>query len=397
MATTFNFDASYPSTARQLERADLTTGDYPGTWFDYPNWYSAVAPSQSISSFGGVDVFAVTMVQGQTYEFDIDSASLNLQIDILDQSGRRVATHDGSDFNAFIEWTATQTGQYYVAVRHTNNEYTGNFDWERDTFQEGSYRFTFAATPDSTYQPPSTRSWSYGSGNESYYFTPYADEVRGGGGNDLLELRSGNDIALGGTGADTLKGEGGMDDLMGDSGNDLLFGGDSDDVLRGGLDNDRLFGGSGRDGMLGGSGDDQLFGESGHDTLSGEAGRDVLRGGTGVDALFGGSGADVFRFVNGESSTSSSNTTTYLDSIRDFSRAQGDRIDLRYAYGDASSGLLDWIGTSGFRSFSPYEVRANTLGVTPGYLEVQVNLDSDSAAEMEFLVRSSLRESDFLL
>jgi Ca2+-binding RTX toxin-like protein len=395
MAIRFDFNADYPSTATQLERANLTTGTRPETWFDYDGtaWVSAISPAQAITSFGGVDVFAVTMVQGQTYELDIDQSQLNLQIDLLDQTGRRVATADGNDFNAFLEYTATQTGQYYVAVRHTNNEYTNNFDWERDTSQEGSYKFSFAASNSSTFQAPGSRTYSYGNAADRFSFSSQADEVRGGGGNDELHLRGGNDIALGGTGADSIYGESGMDDLMGDSGNDRLYGGDGDDVLRGGLDTDYLYGGNGRDGLLGGSGSDALIGNAGNDTLSGEAGNDVLRGGTGIDVLFGGAGADKFIFTNGESSASTTNTTATLDSVRDFSRAQGDKIDLRFAYGDDDSGVLDWRGGSAFTA--AYQVRAQSAG--SGYLEVQVNLDNDSAAEMEFLVRSSLRESDFLL
>jgi hypothetical protein len=384
MATRFDFDTSTISTALQLERANLTTGSYPASWFDYssPSWVSAVSPYQSISSYGGVDVFAVTMVQGQTYELDIDLAQLNLEIDIIDQSGRRVAFNDGADFNAFIEYTAGKTGQYYVAIHHADNNYKGNFDWERDTSQTGSYKFTFAAYNSPTYQAGASNTWSYNDYAQNFYFTESADEVRGNGGNDNLDLRGGNDIGLGGTGNDTLSGGSGMDDLMGDSGNDMLFGGTSDDVLRGGDGNDQLFGDSGNDGLLGGSGND------------------VLRGGTGIDMLTGGAGADTFRFLNGESNASSINTAQYLDSVHDFSRTQGDRIDLRYAYGDASSGVLDWIGTAAFQSYSPYEVRASTSGVPSGYLEIQVNLDNDSAAEMEFLVRptsGTIGAGDFLL
>ncbi len=396
MATTYTFDASYPQTATQLERANLTTGSRPESWFDYDGtaWVSAISPSQSISTYGGVDVFAVTMVQGQTYELDIDLAQLNLQIDILDQTGRRVATNDGSGFNAFLEYTASKTGQYYVAIRHTDNEYTNNFDWQRDTAQTGSYKFSFAASNSSTYQPGANRTYNLNDNGNSYLFTEAADEVRGNGGNDYLELRGGNDIVLGGTGADTVKGESGMDDLMGDSGNDSLYGGSGDDVIRGGLDADILYGGTDRDGLLGGSGNDVLFGDSGHDTLSGEAGSDALRGGTGIDVLFGGSGADAFRFYNGESAASSTNTTAYLDSIRDFRRSDGDKIDLRFADGD-SSDLLTWRGTSGFSGAD--QVRINTSNVQAGYLEVQVNLDNDSPAELEFLVRSNLERGDFLL
>lgn len=395
MATRFDFDTSFPSTAVQLERANLTLGDYAARWFDYPGWYSAVSPNQSIATRGGVDVFAVTMVQGQTYEFDIDLAQLNLEIDILDQSGRRVASADGANLDAFLEWTATQTGQYYVAVRHADNEYTGNFNWQRDTLQTGDYKFTFAASPSAIYMPGPGNTWSFGTANDNYYFNNNANEVRGNGGNDTLQLRGGNDIALGGAGADRIFGELGMDDLMGDSGNDRLFGGDGDDVLRGGLDNDVLYGGNGRDGLLGGSGGDLLFGEASNDILSGEGGNDVLRGGTGVDILLGGAGADQFRFVNGEANASSINTTAYLDSIQDFSRAQGDKIDLRGAYGTDTTGILDWIGGAAFTA--AYQVRATNVNVQPGYLEVQVNLDRDAAAEIEILVRAGLGESDFLL
>lgn len=395
MATRFDFDTSYPSTAVQLERANLTLGDYPTSWFDYANWYSAVSPNQSIATRGGVDVFAVTMVQGQTYELDIDLAQLNLEIDILDQAGRRVASADGANFDAFLEWTATRTGQYYVAIRHADNEYTGNFNWQRDTLQTGDYKFTFAASPSSTYMPGANRTWSLSDASNNNYFYDTADEVRGNGGSDTLQLRGGNDIALGGAGADRLFGELGMDDLAGDSGNDRLFGGDGDDVLRGGLDNDVLYGGNGRDGLLGGSGGDILFGESSNDILSGEGGNDVLRGGAGVDILLGGAGVDYFRFVNGESNASSVNTTAYLDSIQDFSRAQGDKIDLRGAYGTDTTGILDWIGSSSFTA--AYQVRASSANVQAGYLEVQVNLDGDAAAEMEILVRAGLGESDFLL
>ncbi len=381
MATRFDFDTSYPSTAVQLERANLTPGGIPENSIR-PGWFNAVSPAQSISTGGGVDVFAVTLVQGQQYDFDTDNAQLNLQIDIIDQAGRLVRTIDGTGSDVLLErFSPTQTGQYYVAIRHADNEYTGNFNWQRDTSsngpQTGSYQFRFSASPESAYQPGSARTYDLSDARNVGQTSELADEVRANGGNDSIQLLGGNDIALGGTGADILSGGSGSDDIMGDSGNDLLFGGFGNDVLRGGLDNDRLYGESGNDGLVGGSGSDLLI------------------GGAGVDILTGGAGADYFRFVNGESNASSVNTTAYLDSVQDFSRAQGDKIDLRGAYGSDTTGILDWIGGSSFTA--AYQVRATNANVQAGYLMVQVNLDTDASAEMEILVRAGLGESDFLL
>ena len=58
---------------------------------------------------------------------------------------------------------------------------------------------------------------------------------------------------------------------------------------------------------------------SGNDTLTGTSGNDILQGGQGNDNLTGGLGADIFRFIKGELG---------LDTVTDFSKTQGDKIDL---------------------------------------------------------------------
>lgn len=60
------------------------------------------------------------------------------------------------------------------------------------------------------------------------------------------------------------------------------------------------------------------------DTLDGGAGNDVLHGGTGKDILIGGTGTDRFVFKT----VAEAGKGTGQDQIRDFSRAQGDKIDL---------------------------------------------------------------------
>jgi Ca2+-binding RTX toxin-like protein len=169
------------------------------------------------------------------------------------------------------------------------------------------------------------------------------------------------------------------DTLSGDAGANGLFGGDGADVLLGGGGNDELSGGAGNDTLDGGAGFNRLHGGVGVDTasylsqpigvfvslargqavgdsfdvisqveavrgshfadviegdhfgnkLEGMGGNDVIDGGEGNDVLSGGTGADMFVFrasnIDGKASDP---FDSGLDSITDFSRSQGDRIDL---------------------------------------------------------------------
>jgi hypothetical protein len=81
--------------------------------------------------------------------------------------------------------------------------------------------------------------------------------------------------------------------------------------------------------LNGGAGGVALFGNGGNDTLVGGAGADLIVGGGGNDILTGGLGADTFRWNSGESGT---------DTVTDFTKAQGDKIDL--------SGLLAGLGAA---------------------------------------------------
>jgi Ca2+-binding RTX toxin-like protein len=76
--------------------------------------------------------------------------------------------------------------------------------------------------------------------------------------------------------------------------------------------------------LAGNAADNQLVGSIGADTLDGREGNDMLTGGGGQDTLTGGGGADRFRF----DAASDSVVGASADVITDFSRAQGDRIDL---------------------------------------------------------------------
>lgn len=111
------------------------------------------------------------------------------------------------------------------------------------------------------------------------------------------------------------------------------------DRLIGTAANDRITAKGGADRVFGGLGNDRLFGGKGDDRLSGGQGNDRIVGGYGVDTLTGNAGADHFAFSRAK--------TADKDRITDFSRAEGDRIDLRGAD-------LSWhfIGKQGFHGLA---------------------------------------------
>ncbi|MDB9426985.1 calcium-binding protein [Microcystis aeruginosa CS-564/01] len=94
-----------------------------------------------------------------------------------------------------------------------------------------------------------------------------------------------------------------------------IIGSAFDDSLVGGVNTDTITGGSGADTLRGNSGADSLNGGAGADLLDGGSGNDTLLGGDGNDILTGGTGADRFTYTA---------TTQGVDTITDFTIAQGD-------------------------------------------------------------------------
>ena len=395
MPFTFQYDTSYITSAGLLERGLFSTGS--GYGIDNPNHYSASAPYQSISTYGGVDVVAMTLVAGQSYTFDIDngiggSNPIDLQLDIINQAGSLVRTVDdtSSGRDPYLTFTPTVTGTYYVAVHQAGNDYVnGSFKFEGTGSDTGDYILNIS-TPVLPY------AYTLTNYSETRSYSDYAQTVRALGGNDVITLRGGNDIALGGDGADRIYGGWGSDELSGNAGADRLYGESGDDVLNGGLANDVLYGGSERDSVNGGSGNDLAYGgtgndivwgDTGNDTLLGESGNDILRGGTGVDRLYGGAGADSFHFMRGEANYDAYGFNE--DRIHDFDYY--DVIDLS----DMAWGTLAWRGSYGFTAANQVRVSHNS----DGSKSVQINLDSDRTPEQCILVNANfnLTSGDFIL
>lgn len=156
---------------------------------------------------------------------------------------------------------------------------------------------------------------------------------------------------------------------------------------------DRLIGTAAGNAMRGGAGADDLYGRAGNDRMFGNDGADTLYGGLGRDLLTGGDGADRFAF-NGFSESS----VKGWDTVRDFSRAEHDRIDLRAIDADTK---LD--GNQAFRLIGD-----DAFGHRPGELQVKAtvngtlirgDVNGDGNAEFALFVQGvdGLHQGDFLL
>lgn len=277
-----------------------------------------------------------------------------------------------------------------------------------------------------------------GTGNDTYVSTGFStapnfwDKVLGGDGNDTFDVatfhsdyygQNGNDYFFsvgfnnyfnGGNGIDTISYETQDDDPdLYDLGIwiDLSKGfartfdtnyqeelrsienaigtGVADDIYGSNVKN-TLWGDAGADILDGRGGNDVLYGGDGWDDLYGGAGNDNLNGGRGYDLQWGGSGADTFIFTSIKDSVVGKNR----DVIEDFSRSEGDLIDLRQIDANTTSGgnqAFDFIGTAQFSH------TAGELRFINGILSGDTN--GDGTADFQVAVNgfNKMFSSDFLL
>lgn len=120
--------------------------------------------------------------------------------------------------------------------------------------------------------------------------------IRGGNGNDIIELPADTDLGftvVGGAGLDRITGGGGDDQIFASIGDDEVEAGGGNDYVSGGAGHDYIDGQAGADRLFGGTGTDTLYGLDGADRLSGETDSDYVEGGAGDDVILGGRGNDV--------------------------------------------------------------------------------------------------------
>jgi len=165
------------------------------------------------------------------------------------------------------------------------------------------------------------------------------DVIFGGGGTNYLRGDEGNDYIVGGVGFDDINGNMGSDTGSGGLGADWVVGGKDDDLLFGDAGDDIVYGNLGNDTCIGGDGADLVRGGQADDTLSGGAGADWISGDRGGDTIVGGAGADIFHSFGDAG----------LDRVIDFSRAEGDRVQLDpgSTYSVAQSGADTVISITG--------------------------------------------------
>jgi hypothetical protein len=194
-----------------------------------------------------------------------------------------------------------------------------------------------------------------------------ADTLLGGAGNDLIVGGDGRSYLRGDEGDDYIQGGGGFDDINGNMGADTCISGGGDDWVVGGKDNDSLSGGDGQNLVYGNLGNDTCDGGAGDDIVRGGQDSDVVRGGDGADfvsgdkgddVMTGGAGADIFHTF-GDSG---------VDRVTDFSRAQGDRVQLDPGTGFtvSQSGADTLITMEGGGQLILVGVSMSTL--TPGWI-----------------------------
>jgi Ca2+-binding RTX toxin-like protein len=144
--------------------------------------------------------------------------------------------------------------------------------------------------------------------------------LTGGAGNDTYIVAAGDTvIENAGQGTDTVQSS--VTFTLGANVENLTLTGSAALNGTGNAEGNIITGNTGNNTLTGNGGADTLYGGAGTDTLRGGSEDDILYGQGGTDTLYGDAGADRFVFENG---------TAYIgiDTIRDFSVAQGDVIDI---------------------------------------------------------------------
>ena len=147
--------------------------------------------------------------------------------------------------------------------------------------------------------------------------------------------------------------------------------------------------------LRGTAADDVLAGNADANWLFGGAGDDRLIGNGSGDIMYGGAGRDLFVLRPGDSGVGAAGAA---DGIADFSRSDGDRIDLRRIdaiVGTGTNEAFTFIGTASF-SGQAGELRYSGNGTQK---VVRGDIDGDRIADFAIVVFpvNALDATDFIL
>jgi Ca2+-binding RTX toxin-like protein len=236
-------------------------------------------------------------------------------------------------------------------------------------------------------------------GNDDLSGSDFNDVIRARGGDDILRGLGGNDQLFGDSGNDTMRGGAGDDNYRVQDAGDLVIelADEGMDTVRSGVDFtlsanvERLFIAGGARVAIGNNTANTIVGSGGSDTIDGKGGNDVLRGSFGRDTILGGNGSDVIDGGEGKDTMTGgasgdifqfrflrdlNNSHTLADTITDFSKTDGDKINLSAIDANSNTGgnqSFEWIATNGFSSTAGEMRYAKSGGDT--YIEGDINGD----------------------
>ncbi|MGV8865001.1 MAG: beta strand repeat-containing protein, partial [Pseudomonas sp.] len=153
----------------------------------------------------------------------------------------------------------------------------------------------------------------------------------------------------------------------------------------------------GNDTLIGNSGDDILFGQGGNDNLSGGLGNDILIGGKGNDILTGGAGADTFVWLKGDTNTTATTGTGLgTDVIKDFSTAQGDKLDLRdLLQGETDATLTNFLKATVVGANTTLDISTTgQLNATGGAANADVHITVEGVTWNNDMIKSLVAGTD---
>lgn len=152
MPKSFLFERSFNVNTNFLSWASATTGEGSFAGIDDPSLLHYVGFDEILSPDDEV-IIPVALFAGQTVNIDVDFGmktvgdSIDLQAIIVDAFGNAVrqddsgALDDGSvdPFDPNFSFTASTTGLYFLVIDEFRNNYAGDFEFENDGEDTGSF------------------------------------------------------------------------------------------------------------------------------------------------------------------------------------------------------------------------------------------------------------------